>query len=235
MARLPNVPTVWSNVWTAWVLAMDLDSPTDNRWSGFWWLILGATLIYAGGVIFCEVCDVEFDRKFRPERPLPAGRVTRGLAASTGVLCCLIGGEIMRIGAASTVFVLVLLVAIFCYAVLHKRAPWLAVILMGLCRPILVFNVMLAWWLGRYSDVLWTPDYLEQGYMVVLGFYVCSISWMALGEVKVWRRRAVGMMLAALPLVDALFLAMGQHYAAVIVPVGCMGLAIALRKVAAAT
>ena len=248
MARLPNVPTVWSNVFTAWVLAMWFQM-FEDRWSGLIWVLLGATLIYAGGAIFCEVRDVEFDRKFRAERPLPAGRISIRCAAIVGVVFCLSGGWLMRMdtweSSRLTVSVAGLIGVVFSYAILHKYSPWLAVPLMALCRPLLVLVILFRTRLrleesGDYLPRIGTSGWV---YMVALGLYVGSISWMALGEAKVWRRRAVGVMLAALPLLDAAILtwfylvrvdspvSLGMLW----VPVGCMALAIGFRKVAAAT
>ena len=248
MARLPNVPTVWSNVFTAWVLAMWFQM-LESRWLGLAWVLLGATLIYAGGAIFCEVRDVEFDRKFRPERPLPAGRVSIRWAAIVSVVLCLTGAWLMQmdIGRSTrlTVSVVGLIGVVFSYAILHKYSPWLAVPLMASCRPLMVLVVLFRIRLRLEEGGDYLPRIGTSGgvYMVALGLYVASISWMALGEVKAWRRKAVGVMLAALPLLDAVILM--WYYLVLVdspvslgmlwVPLGCMGLAIGLRKVAAAT
>jgi 4-hydroxybenzoate polyprenyltransferase len=273
MARLPNVPTVWSNVFTAWVLAQWSVHADDlwnlgnagKMWSGvspfpwsgvyLWnevkWVLLGATLIYAGGAIFSEMCDVKFDRKYRPDRPLPSGRIPRWLAAVVGLVFCLVGGGFMLIAsdhdrfpefdpleAANFWQVAILLGAVLSYAVLHKRSPWLAVPLMGLCRPMVVLACLYAWQPTEFESGVpgtFEPSELFWCYTVTLGLYVGGISWVALGEAKVWRRRAVGIMLAGLPLVDAAFVLDNIGISWALTPLGCMALAIGLRKVAAAT
>jgi 4-hydroxybenzoate polyprenyltransferase len=236
MARLPNVPTVWSNVFTAWVLA-GWGWPggiVDYVQTAFWCLLIGGTLMYVGGTIFSEACDVEFDRKFRSQRPLPSGRVSRWAAVVVGITAGLAGGGMLWMGRGRTGLIIALVLAVFGYAIMHKRVPWVAIGLMAMCRVLLVEMVMHVPWLETtdFSDDIPTLGYY---YISALGLYVGSISWMALGEIKPWRRGMVGAMLAALPLLDAAYLLVGHFRMEALVPLGCMALAIGLRKVAAAT
>ena len=41
--------------------------------------------LYAAGMVLNDVCDVELDRRERPERPLPSGDVSVAAAALAGV------------------------------------------------------------------------------------------------------------------------------------------------------
>jgi hypothetical protein len=120
----------------------------------------------------------------------------------------------------------VLWLCILAYIWVHKKYRLLGPVLMGLCRALLGVTAAMT---ADKHILLVAP------WVIVLWAYIVAISVIARGETKPWRRTAVGMMLAALPLVDAVFLAAGGHYAEVLVPVGCMGLAIGLRKVAEAT
>jgi len=241
MARLPNVPTVWSNVFTAWVLAPWFPQAKEH-WHGLIWILAGGMFVYMGGAIFSEVCDVKFDRQFRPERPLPEGRVSRWMAGLAGIFFGVLGVGMMIAAPSDGRLALpmsaVLIVIVYSYAAFHKISPWFAVPLMALCRPMLVCIVLsLNMWLPpHYDDVFFTgPNGFGLAYMIALGLYVGGISWVALGEARVWRRKAVGMMLACLPLLDAIFLVCGGHAMQLVVPLACMVLAIGLRKVAAAT
>ena len=52
------------------------------------WLLLGASLIYAGGCFLNDACDHKFDQKNRPERPIPSGSLTLAQAWALGFYKC---------------------------------------------------------------------------------------------------------------------------------------------------
>jgi len=244
MARLPNVPTVWSNVFTAWVLAGGLFAGSEM--GRFALAVAGATMMYMGGTVLNDAKDVEFDRQHRPERPIPAGRVSRTLAkwvgwglglGGLGAFALTRANMMGNLGAGfSGWFILyhfsaafsamALWLCILAYTWVHKKSGMLGPLLMGFCR-VLLGVVVAATAEGVLGPVI--------PWVTALWVYIVAISVIARGEVKVWRRGAVGVMLAGLPLVDAVFLMAGHHYMEVLMPMGCMVLAIGLRKVAEAT
>ena len=73
LSRASNLPTVWSNCLAAWWLGG----------GGSLWtlppLLLGASLLYIGGMFMNDAVDVEFDRQHRTERPIPSGQITEKL------------------------------------------------------------------------------------------------------------------------------------------------------------
>src|SRR5690242_14805754 len=70
LGRVSNLPTVWSNCLAAWTLA---GSGTPKK---FMFLSAGATLLYTGGMFLNDAFDVEFDRQYRPERPIISGQIS---------------------------------------------------------------------------------------------------------------------------------------------------------------
>ncbi len=64
------MPTVWSNCLAAWLLG------GGGSVGRLWSLLLGGTLIYVGGMWLNDAVDAPFDREFRPERPIPSGKVS---------------------------------------------------------------------------------------------------------------------------------------------------------------
>ena len=98
MARGANLPTVWTNVLAAW--AINAGAGPSLRWMPEWtdmdffnattlgWLLLGASLIYAGGCFLNDACDYKFDQKNRPERPIPSGSLTLTQAWPSGFYKC---------------------------------------------------------------------------------------------------------------------------------------------------
>ena len=48
-------------------------------------LILGATGLYVGGMYLNDACDAVWDRKHRPERPIPSGLIAEKTVWSLGI------------------------------------------------------------------------------------------------------------------------------------------------------
>ena len=74
LGRVSNLPTVWTNVLAGCVLAGgSLGVATV--------LTLGvlATLLYVAGMFLNDAFDAEIDARERPERPIPAGEVSRAV------------------------------------------------------------------------------------------------------------------------------------------------------------
>jgi 4-hydroxybenzoate polyprenyltransferase len=228
MARLPNVPTVWSNVFTAWVLVCGGVS-TLYAWKDFGVALATATMFYIGGTVINDCHDVRFDRQNRPERPIPAGRVSRWLACLMAVLLLFLATIISFFyNGLYLLFPLILL-----YTSSHKSFPVLGGALMGLGRWLLGF------W--NYFGVMHSIpinmrfDNLQICWALTLFAYVCTLSWIAMREGVVWRRKMVIAMLSALPLLDALFLLVAGEFKAMIIPLTCAGLAWLFRQVASPT
>ena len=285
MARLPNVPTVWSNVFTAWVIGCStLEFLNGGR---FCLALIGGTLCYIGGTILNDVADVEFDHEFRPERPIPSGRISRQAAKRVSVLSLGVGRGLLIASGSPYVLVGLLLACILAYTRIHKRSGPIGACLMGLCRFLL--GLTIAFSSGDGGDFRWN---------FALFLYVLGVSWLAQGESRltkssalppllllmaspwllallslsvystrwvwsfaawvtvfivwvfsmVWigfpllensscskRGMAVGRALAAIPLVDAIFLIVETTGKFIYIPFACIFLVLIFRRFAAAT
>jgi len=131
LGRISNLPTVWSNCLAAWWLG------GGGSVGRFALLGMGATLLYTGGMFFNDAFDVDFDRRYRPERPIPAGWISRGAVWAWGSLF-LVGGLAMlaALGTLAGCLGLLLAATILIYDAVHKHtvlAPWL----MSGCRFLL--------------------------------------------------------------------------------------------------
>ena len=137
LSRVSNLPTVWTNVLAAWILA----SGKDWQWTpALGWLLLGASLIYSAGMILNDACDVAWDREHRKERPIPSGRIGLKTVWIIG-LVWLLGGYALMVfaGGASWKITALLVAAVVAYDVYHK--PWAgSVVIMGACRTLLYPN-----------------------------------------------------------------------------------------------
>jgi 4-hydroxybenzoate polyprenyltransferase len=83
LIRLPNVFTAPSDV----AMGMAVSGATLGAEHAA--LLVASACAYAGGMALNDACDAPLDAKERPERPIPSGRISRGLAF--GVAAALLG------------------------------------------------------------------------------------------------------------------------------------------------
>lgn len=131
LARVSNLPTVWTNVAAAWWLA-------GGEWS--WRLfpvVAGGCLIYAGGCTLNDAFDAEWDRRNRPDRLIPSGRAGVRAVGLLGALELVSGLVLLLLAGGIWPWVPVALAgAVVFYDWRHKDAPW-SVLTMGSCRWLL--------------------------------------------------------------------------------------------------
>jgi len=184
LTRCSNLPTVWSNVISGWLLGMAavIQTPTvvvPSALSGtLFILLLGISLLYVAGMILNDVFDYEWDRTNRPERPLPSGLISRSKAKWAGTIILLLGLALSAFSA-GRFFKLTFLLTIFIlwYDVAHKGNP-LAPVVMGACRALLpIIGFMVATRDGIYE--LPSTVYV---YAAVLGIYTYALTWVAKHE-----------------------------------------------------
>ncbi len=143
IGRVSNLPTVWSNMVTGFLLAWAF-SGGHKAFIGalplLLLLLLGTTFAYLFGTFLNDWKDAEFDDRHRPERAIPSGRWSRktiGLISAGFALASL--GCLLPAGSRQPFVPLLgtaLLAAIIIYTALHKRTPF-AIIPMGMCRSLL--------------------------------------------------------------------------------------------------
>ena len=173
LSRGSNLPTVWSNCLAGWWLGGDwLGEP---RAAGRLALLLaGASLLYMAGMWLNDAYDSEWDARFRPERPIPAGVVPRRSVVRAAVAAVALAWACLwPLGWAAAGWTLGLTVCIEAYNRLHKRyfhASWL----MAGCRFFL-YPLAAAVSAGRT-----VPLALVGG--AVLAVYVAGITYLARGE-----------------------------------------------------
>ena len=205
LARAGNFPSVASNVLAACVLSEAVRG-TGVSTSSFGHLVLAIAagcLVYAGGATFNDVADVDFDRRNRPERAIPRGTITRRGAALIAALEMVAGlGLLVALGA-SAAWALALAVTILAYDWIHKR--WIgSVILMAGCRVLL--GLTIASLPGHRAG----PAVLA--WLTALFVYIVTLSLIARWEYgaapgrAARLGRAVGSLLAFIPLIDAIAL-----------------------------
>lgn len=165
--------------------------------------VVTGCLVYAGGATFNDVADAGFDSRHRPERAIPRGLVARTTAAWVAAFEMLAGLGALVVAGASARWSAALAATILAYDWIHKR--WIgSVILMAGCRVLLAFAI--ASLPGRAHQ----PAFYA--WVAALFVYIVTLSLIARWEYKADAAkaarlgRAVGGLLAFIPLIDALAL-----------------------------
>lgn len=198
--RLPNVFTAMADIAAGYLFVHASEAQSLQPWHIFALLVAASSLLYTAGMVLNDVCDFEQDRRERPDRPLPSGRVARGTARKigwgfllAGVALAWIAGY-LRPDPALTLIALpwragvvatLLAVMIVAYDRILKRTP-LGPIAMGSCR---FFNMLLGM---STASAMWTGGppwtlYYEGGQLLIaggLGVYVAGVTWFARTEAK---------------------------------------------------
>ena len=168
LGRVSNLPTVWSNCLAGWLLG-----GAGSGWR-FMALCLGATCLYVGGMFLNDAFDLEFDREFRRERPIPSGRITLDevwrwgfgwLGAGTVILVLL--------GQTTGALTAILLLCIVLYDAIHKHVG-LSPLLMATCRFFLYLVAASAAVRGVTGLAVWSA--------FALAAYVVGLSYLARQE-----------------------------------------------------
>jgi 4-hydroxybenzoate polyprenyltransferase len=190
LGRVSNLPTVWSNCLAGWLLGGDGD------WPALGWLCLGASLVYLGGMYLNDAFDAEWDRRFRPERPIPSGTVRAPVVWALGWLWLLGGGALLAgQSGAPLSLVMLLAVCVVAYDVAHKAVSF-APLLMAACRFLLYVIAASSGGFGVTGIAVWGG--------VVMAAYIAGLSCLARVESTESVFARAPLVLLAAPLVLAL-------------------------------
>lgn len=191
LVRLPNLFTAAADSLAGWLLVEG-----SFRDPGHWLpLVLASVCTYAGGIVLNDVFDVGVDRRERPGRPIPSGKVGRGAAAALGTAFLVAGLGLALVSATRRGWVveLALIGCILSYNAGMKRTV-LGPEIMGACRGL---NLLLGM---SQSDVLGGPA----GWLAAGSYagFVTGITWISRSEVHtgLWKNIAAGLTLQSLAL-----------------------------------
>jgi len=178
LARISNLPTVWTNVTAGWLLSGgQLGNPV------LLWMLLAGSLLYTGGMILNDAADVRFDREHRQERPIPSGKISTATAWTVGLGMLAAGWCIAVLIAGASIGITTALVGcILFYDLYHK--PWSgAVWVMGMCRVLLMLMAAVPY-RGIADPVdYWSPSLVEI-MALGLGGYIVGLTMVARLESK---------------------------------------------------
>lgn len=188
LVRLPNVFTAMADVAMGFLYVCVLSNAAVLTPV---LLVVASSLLYMSGMVLNDVFDVETDRRERPERPLPSGRISLGAARWLGWELWVLGLAVawtvaFREGTLRPGIVASILAGtIVLYDAWLKRTP-LGPLAMGTCRGL---NVLLGM---SVAAVPWaTEHWLIAG---GIGTYITGVTWFARTEAH--RSRQVSLALA---------------------------------------
>lgn len=165
LSRLSNLPTIWSNCLAGWLLGGGGDVGVLLN------LCFGVSCIYIAAMFMNDICDIDYDSIYRPERPIPAGIlkeqtvwiITVALFALGLISTSHISKNVMFLSG-------LLLLLVLIYNLTHKIIKF-STLVVGLCRLILYLLGASIAARGFSGLVLWSA--------VVLCLYIWGISWIA--------------------------------------------------------
>jgi 4-hydroxybenzoate polyprenyltransferase len=182
LIRLPNVLTAAADSLAGWLLATGTIAHAE-RWLS---LLAASMVLYAAGTALNDVFDFEIDRRERPGRPLPSGRISRRLAAWIGGsgLCL---GPLLAFASgsvASGIVATILALCILLYDGGLKHTPF-GPLFMGACRAL---NLLMG--LGAASRLGGPPGWFAAA---AYGAYVAGITITSRSEAVGGGRRGLVM------------------------------------------
>jgi 4-hydroxybenzoate polyprenyltransferase len=197
LVRIPNLFTAMADVGMGFLFTHATHTPGDGWRLAL--LVAASSAFYAGGVVLNDVFDFETDRRERPKRPLPSGRISLAAARWLGWELLLVGLLLAWTAAylSRTMGPGVVGSALVCCILLYdgplKQTP-LGPIVMGACR---FFNVLLG------MSALAAPWQIAQWVVAgAIGTYVAGIAWFARTEAETSNRfhlvMAAGVILAGI-------------------------------------
>ncbi len=165
LARLSNLPTVWSNCVAAWLLVGGVFVPS------LLFMTIALSLLYTGGMYLNDACDAGYDAEHRPERPIPRGDISRAWVFIAGGVS-IAGGLALAAweGWKELAMAGTLTVLIVGYDLFHRRLAW-SPFLIAACRLMVYLTINVA------AATAFSPKAVLWG--VTLAAYVVGLSYVA--------------------------------------------------------
>jgi 4-hydroxybenzoate polyprenyltransferase len=211
LLRVPNLPTVASNAilgaWLGFAAQGRLPSlpfagwlePAAGATGTFEFrdlfvvvhLAAGLCALYLVGLVLNDLFDLATDRRERPNRPLPSGRIAPWQAMLAAIVLLVAGVGLLRSVSRAPVLVgliSALVAAIVLYDLLHRRVA-VAVVLPAICRGLAVLIAAAATFPATAFEDRWLPiGGLELAVVLVpasvVAIFVLAVSVVARREVE---------------------------------------------------
>lgn len=116
LIRLPNVFTTPSNILAGYFAAVTTTAAAEADGVHLIAIMVSSGLLYIAGIVLNDYFDIEIDKKERPSRPLPSGKISKGYALTIAIVALLIANIIaLVVGPISLAISLALTLLIIAY------------------------------------------------------------------------------------------------------------------------
>ena len=82
-------------------------------------IVIGASLLYSGGMAMNDVVDAKYDIKNKPDRPIASSKLTVGLSAAFTIGLLVSGIFFLVLSKSSLLWILALVVSFIVYNIIH--------------------------------------------------------------------------------------------------------------------
>ena len=195
LCRISNLPTVISNCVAGYLISKD-----SLSW-GLALIVIGASLLYSGGMAMNDVIDLRYDKKHKTDRPIARAAISHRFGLVLTLVFLFVGTLILLFSGSSLPFVGALLLSITIYNFIHKKTSS-AIFIMGLCRSLLY--LIAGYSLGYNNSLI--------PWAIVLGLYTAGITLVARGEDSENESGLYGLILISLPSFLSLYFIIVKSY-----------------------
>jgi len=182
LCRVSNLPTVISNCVAGSLVAEGILG------LALIFVLIGASLVYSGGMVMNDAVDFRYDKEFKKDRPIVSSKISLFSSWQLAILFLVSGSVFLGIGSTSYFWVALLIISIIFYNVFHKKFG-ITIYVMGFCRSLLYFIAGYTISLSN-SVILWG---------LVLGLYTAGITLVARGEDTDQKVKMIGIILLTAP------------------------------------
>ncbi len=175
IVRPANIMTAIADIFAGIAIAGLSDSLLELNYLSVFLLIVSTKCLYAGGIVFNDIFDLELDKVERPERVIPSGKISRSNAIIYGLFLLLLGIIVaFLVNFSSGIIAISITFLALIYDKFGKHHAILGPINMGMCRG---GNLLLG--------ISIFPDALSQWYLLSLIpiCYIAAITMISRGEV----------------------------------------------------
>ncbi len=136
LVRPANIITAISDVLAGVALAgMFSANYTPSVLNNVILLCISTSGLYAGGIVFNDVFDLEIDKSERPERSIPSGMISERNAIAYGIILFLLGLGSAALVSTNSLFIAIgIVIFATCYDRYFKHMLVGGPVIMGLCR-----------------------------------------------------------------------------------------------------
>ncbi|MGY5151459.1 MAG: UbiA family prenyltransferase [Candidatus Nitrosopumilus sp. bin_6a] len=169
LVRIPGIFTAFSNVLIGHFSPLSITEVIS-----FPFLLLTSGMLFCSGMIFNDYFDLKIDKKERPNRPLPSGKIPKQNALFLGIIFVILANFFaFVVGYYSLVISLIMTAVIISYNYKLKFISFLGIINLSLIR---FLNVLLG-----FSIISISFEIIQ--YAIPIGILVGGISILARNEV----------------------------------------------------